>query len=119
MPIWASCITYEFTVTNTGEVPLSNIAVTDPKVSNITYVSGDTNTDHLLQVDEVWTFSGTYAVTQADIDAGTVYNMATADSDESPSDDDDADVTLPQNPALSIVKSGTWVDEIIAGPPSF
>ena len=45
------------------------------------------------------TFSGSYAITQADIDAGAFFNIATADSDESePSDTDDETVTLPQDP---------------------
>ena len=63
---------------------LSEVTLTDPKVADITYVSGDTNADSKLDVDETWIYTGTYAVTQADIDAGSVYNLATADSKESP-----------------------------------
>ena len=77
-------------------------------VSDLAYVGGDTNGDGLLQVDEVWTYGGTYAVTQADIDAGTVHNTATADSDQSAPDDGTADVPLPQGPALTLAKSGVF-----------
>ena len=101
-------ITYTFVVTNTGEVTLSNITVADPKVTDIAYVSGDLNDDGLLQLTETWAYSGTYAVTQADIDAGFVYNLATADSDESPPDTDDNNEPLPQDPKLNIVKDGTF-----------
>ena len=45
------------------------------------------------------TCTGTYAVTQADIDAGFVYNLATADSTECGPDTDEETVTLPQFPS--------------------
>ena len=69
-------------MSNVGNMTLGNITVTDPKVADVTYVSGDLNHDEKLQLDEIWIYSGTYAVTQADIDAGFVYNLATADSAE-------------------------------------
>ncbi|MBP7110380.1 MAG: hypothetical protein KBB09_02260, partial [Firmicutes bacterium] len=48
--------------------------------------------------------TGVYYITQADIDAGHFYNMATADSDESGPDDDEEDVMLPKNPSIDIEK---------------
>ncbi|MBW8384425.1 MAG: hypothetical protein K0M69_18125, partial [Youngiibacter sp.] len=98
-------INYTFTVTNTGNVTLHNVTVTDPKV---TVVGGPTTLD-IGEVDST-TFTGSYAITQADIDAGSVYNMATADSDESEPDDDDHTEPLAQTPGLSLEKSGAWVD---------
>ncbi|MFU8890107.1 MAG: hypothetical protein ACNA76_00415, partial [Anaerosomatales bacterium] len=105
-------ITYTFVVTNEGNMTLSNISVTDPLpgLSAITYVSGDSNSDGLLQVGESWTYTATYAVDQDDIDDGFVYNVATADSDESAPATDDETVELAWNAEISIVKSGTWVD---------
>jgi len=103
-------ITYTFTVTNTGNVTLHGVTVTDPKVSPITFVSGDTNSNGALDLTETWTYTGTYAVTQVDIDAGSVLNLATADSTESGPDTDDETVPLPQGPAIQLLKSGAWVD---------
>ena len=95
-------ISYEFLVTNAGNVTLTGITVTDPKVSPIS-CPADT-----LAAGETMTCTGSYAVTQVDIDAGFVYNLATADSNESEPDDSDNNEPLPQNPAISLVKSGTF-----------
>jgi uncharacterized repeat protein (TIGR01451 family) len=47
-------VTYTYTVTNPGMVALSNVSVTDDKVSPVNYVSGDFNADNLLQPGEWW-----------------------------------------------------------------
>ena len=50
-------VTWTYIVTNFGDVPLSNIAVTDNIAGvNPVYVSGDTNNDGIMQVGEVWIF---------------------------------------------------------------
>jgi uncharacterized repeat protein (TIGR01451 family)/gliding motility-associated-like protein len=118
-------ITYTFTVSNQGNVPLSNITVTDPLpgLSAITFVGGDDNGDGILDLDEVWTYTASYTITQLDIEAGQVVNqaLATGDApdgttveDESGTgiDTDDPTITiLPQNPAIAIVKTGVFNDE--------
>ena len=50
-------MTYTKTVTNPGTVPLSNVRITDDKCSPVTYVSGDTNRDNLLQPGEAWIYT--------------------------------------------------------------
>ena len=60
-------ITYTVTVSNNGQVAIDNLLITDPMV-NLAYQSGDVNTDGKLDVTETWTYSGTYKVSQDDID---------------------------------------------------
>ena len=65
-------ITYTVVVTNTGSATIFGVSVNDP----IIQLSGPT-TD-LISGDSA-TFSGTYVVTQDDIDAGQIINTAVAD----------------------------------------
>ena len=78
-------ISYTITVENTGNTTLTGVTVTDDLATTApTLVSGDTDLDNALDVDETWPYTATYTVTQADIDAGAdLVNVATADSTES------------------------------------
>ncbi|MCD6474649.1 MAG: sortase [Anaerolineaceae bacterium] len=69
-------ITYEFTVENTGNVTLSNVTVADT-VGGVTISGGPIATLGLNEIDST-TFTGVYTLTQADVDAGTFTNTATA-----------------------------------------
>src|SRR5690606_4934751 len=117
-------ITYTFTVTNEGNVSLSNVSVTDPMIATINGPTGDTDGDGELDVTETWVYTGTYAITQNDIDLGFVKNQATAEgtapdatvvndlSDDNSVLEDDPTITeLCQNPAIAIVKTGIFNDE--------
>lgn len=64
-------ITYTLTVTNVGNVTLSDVVVSDPLLG----LSASIGT---LAPGASQTGNGTYTVNQADIDAGSVYNVATA-----------------------------------------
>ena len=63
-------VTYTYRVRNTGDVPLADVAerITDDTCSPVTYVSGDTDGDGLLDtpdsifedsLDETWVFTCT------------------------------------------------------------
>ena len=59
-------------------------------------------------------FTGSYAITQVDIDAGHRANTATATGDcpalaECATDDDNNDETLPARPGINIDKEGALV----------
>jgi uncharacterized repeat protein (TIGR01451 family) len=104
-------IQYSFEVTNTGNVTLVNVAVSDPLVGavtcpTITLAPGESTT---------CTADAEYALTQADIDAGEVNNTATATGTppvgDPVTDDDTVTVDLPSSPSIDVVKTaGAIVD---------
>jgi uncharacterized repeat protein (TIGR01451 family) len=65
-------VTYTETITNPGTEPLSNITLTDDKCSPLTFVSGDTNNDDLLDPSESWVYTCDSTITK------TTTNTATA-----------------------------------------
>jgi len=55
-------VTYEYIVTNTGYVPLSNVDVIDSLGITGNYDSGDTNGNDLLDLEEDWMFTAEYII---------------------------------------------------------
>ena len=76
-------ITYTYTVTNPGNTPLYAISVSDDKIEVVTYQSGDTNGDEILDMDETWIFTATHTVTAEDpsslVNTATVYGTDALD----------------------------------------
>ncbi|WPR77748.1 choice-of-anchor L domain-containing protein [Algoriphagus sp. NG3] len=130
-------IEYSFSVENTGNVILQNLLIDDAQLG-ITDLEVIPDT---LEPGEIGTVTYTYTVTQTDIEAGGVWNIAIVTgedpsgipvTDESedpnpldPSDPDhpgidpdclDCTITpLPQSPALSIVKSTDFTGDAAVG----
>ncbi|KDN55558.1 hypothetical protein FEM21_13210 [Flavobacterium seoulense] len=119
-------IKYTFIVKNTGGSKLTNITITDNKV---TVIGGPIDLN--VNESDTTTFSAIYNITQEDINKGVVYNLATAkgippagdpvtatSTDPTPcttcpKDPVCTDCTIteiPQNPGISITKDGTYVD---------
>ncbi|MFD7383868.1 DUF7507 domain-containing protein [Streptomyces anulatus] len=96
-------VPFEYVVTNSGNTPLSDVNVTDDRVTGITCPKTT------LASGESMTCTGTYTVTAADGRAGSVTNTATAsgDSDGTPVTSPPDEVTLPvaPGPSLGIEKS--------------
>src|SRR5437763_3425527 len=111
-------ITYAVTVVNDGNQTLSGVTVTDPRCSPV-FGGGDVDGDRLLDVGETWTYSCTYAVTQADIDAGSVRNIATVSADDphgAPiSETAEAVVAVSAAPHMTVIKTPSTPTVAAAG----
>lgn len=111
-------LTYEFTIKNTGDTTLLSVVIND-KLEEIKDLKIDWKTssdeetgEGVLSPGEEVKGSATYEVTQADINAGKVVNVAFAtghtpgDPDEPVnSPEDDAETILEQTSKITIVKS--------------
>ena len=101
-------IHYTIAVQNTGNQTLTGVTVTDPFISDLTLVADAASADGELDVGETWHYTATHTVTQAEIDAGSnIVNTATADSDQTGPDSDDASIPVDQNPELNITKDAS------------
>lgn len=107
-----STIAYSFRVTNIGNVTLTEVAVIDVKLSTPPACPATT-----LAPGATVVCTGTYTLTQADLDAGQVLNSAHAEGappatpgnptpPRVPSPEDEVITNLPSAPSLSIVKTG-------------
>ncbi len=86
-PVAGNTISYTITVANTGNLTLKTVTLTDTlldaKGGPLTLTSGPTlasgdDGDALLEVNETWTYTASYTLTQAAIDAGGVSNSVLA-----------------------------------------
>ena len=120
-----SVVTFEIEAENTGKVTLSGVTITDPLagLSALTYDWSAATATGVLAPGETVTATASYTLTQADVDAGGVVNVATAHGTPPPlpdpgdpqgprvprtpvGDSDPFTVPTPQGPALQLVKTG-------------
>ncbi|WP_347638922.1 hypothetical protein, partial [Sphaerisporangium sp. B11E5] len=105
-------VTYSYTVVNTGNTTLTDVGATDSSFSGTgtpPVISCPVTT---LEPQESTTCTGTYVVTQADVDAGSVVNTAVATgtpptgpaTSSAPST---ATVTIAQAPSMSLLKTAS------------
>ena len=100
-------INYTYLVKNAGAAAYPGpVSVTDNKAAiNCPGVNTVGNSDDNLDVNEEITCTGTYTITQADLDSGSVTNTATATVSGSSSAPVTTAVTLTQNRALTLSKA--------------
>ena len=110
-------ITYSYLVTNTGNVDLSAVSVTDPQMS-LSAISCPSAT---LAPTASETCTATYTTTQADVDAGLIINTGTASGtfQTGPAVTATSTLTIPaiDTPALTLVKSASVGIYTASGTP--
>ena len=108
-------IAYAFDVTNTGNVTLSAITISDPRLG-VGAVSCPVTT---LAPGATTTCTAAYTVAQADVDAGTIVNTATVTAappvGPPVGDVSSSTVTAPSTPAIALVKSANPLSVTAAG----
>lgn len=80
LPAGGGAVTYAYTVTNPGTVPLSDVIITDDKCTGlpgrVTGHPGDLNHDNLLDPNETWHFTCQTNLTQTTTNTGTAAGHA-------------------------------------------
>ena len=100
---------FEFEITNEGNVTLSGpYAISDPLITDAGGAVSCPTSDLAPNASLVCT--GSYTVTQADVDAGGITNAATATVGDAPSVSDDIDVPAIQNPELLLEKTAPSIE---------
>ena len=104
-------IDYSFVVTNTGNVSLSGVTVNEGAFSGAGSLSNVSCPADVLEGGASMTCTAEYTVQQADLDAGSIYNAATAQGtpagSQEPVGAPPSDVTIPaeQRSALQLEKT--------------
>ncbi len=109
-------INYGIVVTNTGDVALPDVTVSDPAVALSCTPAAPAAS---LAAGASITCTGAHTVTQADLDAGSSTNTASADSGATEPVSDGATATAVQSTSIQLSKQVTAVDDGIDGKGSF
>ncbi|OYV01866.1 MAG: hypothetical protein CFE45_02935, partial [Burkholderiales bacterium PBB5] len=107
-----STAVFTYIVKNTGDTALKNVVVTDDRIATVTYVSGDTNNNGLLDTSETWTYKATEVV-----QSGTIKNTGTVTATDATggvtgvTDKDDAYYTgVGKTPTNGSIGDRVWYD---------
>ncbi len=99
-------ITYRFVITDTGDRTLTGLVLTDPRIADEGRTIACPSTT--LSAGASITCTAEYTLTQADLDAGSLTNVATVAGDDhgtAVSDQDGVTSPLPAEPGLSLDKT--------------
>ena len=97
-------VTFTFTVTNTGTVPLSTVTVTDSIAGTATYVSGDANGDSKLDTTETWVYTATWTVAATPdplVNTATATGTDNSGNSVTGTDTHSTDITMPETYCIS------------------
>jgi uncharacterized repeat protein (TIGR01451 family) len=98
------------TVTNPGDTPLSGIAVSDDLAGDLSYVSGDTNSNGILDFGETWTFTGSHTATDAASVTDTVTAQGTDVLERTVSDEASCETEIDHLPTVEVAKTADGND---------
>ena len=113
----AQSISYSYLVSNSGNVRLAGpVTVADDKATvSCPALSTIGNNDGFLDPGESITCSASYAITQADLNNGSVTNTAKASAGGTDSNEDSETVTAVQSPSLLLDKTASPISADAVG----
>ena len=76
LPEGPGTVVYNYTVTNVGTVAMSNVTVNDNKCIPVIFVSGDTNSNYILETNETWNYTCTTTLAQTTTNSVTALGQA-------------------------------------------
>lgn len=103
-------ITYEYLVGNLGFTAATDVVVLDDVCGTPTYVSGDTNMNDELDIDEVWVYTCDYTVKETDPDPlENIVEVTSTEADLDPMDNVDTW-------SVDIYSAGVQVEKTLTEP---
>ncbi len=75
LPAGPGPVTYGYTVTNPGRIPITNVTLTDDKCANVIYISGDNDSNGQLDVFETWKYTCATTLTETTVNYATVRGL--------------------------------------------
>ncbi|MEN9613977.1 MAG: hypothetical protein RLZZ347_284 [Candidatus Parcubacteria bacterium] len=76
LPTGPGSVTYTYVVKNGGTSALNGVWVKDDKCTPVTFVSGDSNSDKILDTTETWIYTCTKLVSQTETNIATTHGSA-------------------------------------------
>jgi uncharacterized repeat protein (TIGR01451 family) len=117
-------IPYTVEVINTGSQNLTGVTVRDSLRTGLARSSWGSDEENNLEVDDDWTYTGTYTITQAMIDSngngdpidGKIYNTVIVDSDQTEVVTADTAIPIIEGPFLNVVLEPGDIDMRLVAP---
>ncbi len=76
LPSGGGPVTYTYTVTNIGVIPMGGVWVKDNQCSPVNFISGDDNSDGKLDTNETWIYRCKKNITQTETNTATAHGSA-------------------------------------------
>ncbi|PTN11002.1 DUF7467 domain-containing protein, partial [Nitrosomonas aestuarii] len=107
---FGTAVDFTYVVTNPGSTPLANVSVSDDRLSNVTYVEGDTNADNKLDPGEAWIYTASETALVGQVTNTGIVTATPVDALGNPlglpevTDQDDANYIVVGGPQIDIEK---------------
>ncbi|MDP3661285.1 MAG: ice-binding family protein, partial [bacterium] len=76
LPGGKGTVTYTYVATNIGPIAMIGVWVKDDKCSTVNFVSGDSNNNSILDINEAWTYRCTKTVLKTETNTATAHGQA-------------------------------------------